>query len=338
MKYRFLGDNRLKVSILCLGTMYFGRRSDTSNSIYIDEEDAFAILDTAQKNGINFIDTSDVYGSGASEEIIGKWLQSRGCRNNIVLGTKFGLLNSSEWESKGSRKFITNCLENSLRRLNTEYIDLYQIHIQNTAVEEEEILSVLQELVINGKILNYGASNYTAYRLAKSNCISDKLGYCGYTSFQAKYNIIDRSIEREHIPLLLNEGMGLLVWSPLAGGMLTGKYTNGNNFPMNSRYSKNRKMFIDLYDNSRCWNIVNVITAMQKELDVPSSVISLNWLLSQKVVYSIIIGISQKKQLLENILAVDYELPKLNLDRLNECISVDYGYPYDGIAKYSGMW
>ena len=228
MKYKNLGASGVKVSSLCLGAMTFGEADEKSfmHKVGSDEETSHAVLDRALAGGVNFVDTADVYGQdGLSERVLGNWLAARGARDKIVLATKFRFtMGEGPNRSGASRYRIVKCCEDSLRRLRTDRIDLYQIHMQDITVPEEETLRALDDLVRAGKVLYIGCSNYAAYRLMNSLWLSRQNQWASYVTLQAQYSLLVRDLEREHVPLCREEGLGILPWSPLAGGFLTGKF------------------------------------------------------------------------------------------------------------------
>ncbi|MCA9527736.1 MAG: aldo/keto reductase, partial [Myxococcales bacterium] len=228
MEYRTLGRTGTSVSTLCLGAMTFGEPDEKSfmHGVAASEETAFAMMDRALEAGINFIDTADVYGNdGLSERVIGRWFQRSGKRRDVVLATKCRFrMFDGPLGTGASRRRIMEAVEASLRRLDTDCIDLYQIHMQDVRTPEAEVLRALDDLVTQGKILYYGCSNYAAYRLVQSDALAERHGYQGFAALQAQYSLAERSLEREHIPYMKQTGMGLLPWSPLAGGLLSGKY------------------------------------------------------------------------------------------------------------------
>src|SRR6478735_4460146 len=219
MKYRNLGSAGVKVSSLCLGAMTFGEADEKSfmHKAGSDEATAHAVLDRALAAGVNFIDTADVYGQdGLSERVIGNWFAARGNRDRIVLATKFRFtMGDGPNRSGASRYRIVKCCEDSLRRLKTDRIDLYQIHMQDITVPEEETLRALDDLVRAGKVLYIGCSNYAAYRLTDSLWISRTEHLSRFVGLQAQYSLINRELEREHVPLCREHGLGILPWSPL---------------------------------------------------------------------------------------------------------------------------
>jgi len=226
MQYRNLGAAGVKVSSLCLGAMTFGEADEKSfmHKVGSDEATSHAVLDRALASGINFIDTADVYGQdGLSERVLGNWLTARGTRDKIVLASKFRFtMGEGANRSGASRYRIVKCVEDSLRRLRTDRIDLYQIHMQDITTPEDETLRALDDLVSAGKVLYIGCSNYAAYRLMNSLWLSRTQNLVKFVTLQAQYSLIARELEREHVPLCRETGLGILPWSPLAGGFLTG--------------------------------------------------------------------------------------------------------------------
>ncbi|HEY3097122.1 MAG TPA: aldo/keto reductase, partial [Acidimicrobiia bacterium] len=221
MEYRRLGSTGIRVSELCLGTMTFGKEAD--------EPTSRELVDRFLAAGGNFVDTADVYNDGASEKIVGRALGSR--RGNVVLATKVRFPTGPGPDDRGaSRRHIRMGIEASLRRLGTEWIDLYQIHCWDASTPIEETVSTLDDLVHEGKIRYAGASNYTAWQLAKSLGLAALRGWQPFVSLQPEYSLITRDIERELLPLCREEGLAVLPWSPLAGGVLTGKYREGEEF------------------------------------------------------------------------------------------------------------
>src|SRR6476620_815282 len=247
MQYRNLGASGVKVSVLCLGAMTFGEADEKSfmHKVGSSEEESFAVLDRALAAGINFIDTADVYGQdGLSERVLGKWMASRKSREKIVLASK-GRFRMSEGPNGtgASRMRISRAIDASLARLGTDRIDLYQIHMQDGRTGEEELLGALDDAVRAGKIVYIGCSNYAAYRLVESLWTSDKRNLSRYATRQAQYSLSSRNLEREHQPLCVRHGLGILPWAPLAGGLLTGKYRKHQEPPAGSRMHKWRDRY-----------------------------------------------------------------------------------------------
>src|SRR4051794_27229814 len=259
MQYRPLGATGTQVSVLCLGAMTFGEADEKSfmHKVSSSEEESFAVLDRAVAAGINFVDTADVYGQdGLSERVLGRWLSSRKLRDKIVLATK-GRFRMSEGPNGtgASRLRITRAIDQSLARLGTDRIDLYQIHMQDARTPEEELVRALDDAIRAGKIVYVGASNYAAYRLAESLFVADKRSLSPFITLQAQYNLATRELEREHVPLCLRHGLGILPWSPLGGGLLSGKYRRGQEPPTGTRFDKWRDRYKG-FDKERNWKIV----------------------------------------------------------------------------------
>ncbi len=341
MNYRNLGSSGLSVSTLCLGTMTFGEPDASSfmHGIASDEATAHAIASRALEAGINFFDTADVYGNdGLSERVIGNWFEKEKKRERVVLATKFRFrMHSGQNGTGASRLHIVRAAEASLRRLKTDRIDLYQIHMQDADVPEEETLRALHDLQRAGKVIYIGCSNYAAYRLADSLWQSRSRNLEHFTSLQAQYSLVERNIEREHVPLCLKEGLGILPWSPLAGGFLSGKYRKDAAPPPGTRLDKWKDRF-GSFDVPRNWKILDAVTAAANELSTTPSAVSLAWLLGKPAVTSVIFGARTVAQLEENLKAQDLKLSPEWMVRLDEASAFELGYPYDFIARIQGRW
>lgn len=341
MKFRTLGKSGARVSELCLGTMTFGEADEKSmmHRVGSDEATSFAVMNRALELGINFWDTANVYGQdGLSERVIGKWFKETGRRHEVVLATKcrFSMGNNPNFKG-ASRLHIKRAVEESLRRLNTEHIDLMQIHQQDLQTPEEEVVRALDELVREGKIHYFGASNYAAYRLVESLWTSDRLRANSFVTLQAQYSLIERGLELEHLPALRKFGLGLLPWSPLAGGFLTGKYQKGQSLPAGARLevwsAKNKR-----WDNERHWRILAACEAVANEQQTSVSAIALAWCLAQPGVSSVIFGARTATQLEENAKASDLILSSSQLEQLNAAGAPPLGYPYDFMKRNDGAW
>ena len=340
MKYRNLGSAGVKVSNLCLGAMTFGEADEKSfmHKVGSDEGTSHAVLDRALEQGINFVDTADVYGQdGLSERVLGAWFSARGNRDKIVLATKFRFtMGDGPNRSGASRYRIVKCVEDSLRRLKTDRIDLYQIHMQDITVPEEETLRALDDLVSAGKILYIGASNYAAYRLMNSLWLSKTSHWASFVTLQAQYSLIVRDLEREHAPLCRDKGLGILPWSPLAGGFLTGKFERGKKPDESSRLGMKDRMA--RYDVERNWKILDAVRAVAAEINQTPSVVSLAWVLSKPQVTSVIFGARTIEQLDANLAAADLELAPKHIEVLDKASAIDLGYPYQFIAQTQTVW
>jgi aryl-alcohol dehydrogenase-like predicted oxidoreductase len=341
MQYRNLGGAGVKVSTLCLGAMTFGEADEHSmmHRVSADEETSHHILDRALDAGINFVDTADVYGQdGLSERVIGHWFSKRGRRDDVVLATKFRFTTGKDANKSGASRFrIVRCVEDSLRRLRTDRIDLYQIHMQDVTVPEEETLRALDDLVRAGKVLYLGCSNYAAYRLADSLWTARTQHLEHFVTLQAQYNLITRDIEREHVPLCRSHGLGILPWSPLAGGFLSGKYQKDQKAPAGARLEKWGDR-LGRYDNERSWGIIDAVTKVGHEIDASPSQVALAWLLAKPQVTSVIFGVRSVAQLDDNLRAADVVLTAEQVKRLDDASAFDVGYPYAFMHQIQQTW
>jgi aryl-alcohol dehydrogenase-like predicted oxidoreductase len=340
MEYRNLGAAGVRVSALCLGAMTFGEADEKSfmHKAGADQTTSHAILDRAIERGLNFVDTADVYGQdGLSERVIGSWLERSGARDRIVLATKFRFtMGGGPNKSGASRYRIVRCCEESLRRLRTDRIDLYQIHMQDITVPEDETLRALDDLVRAGKILYAGCSNYAAYRLTDALWTSKTEHLTAYVTLQAQYSLVVRDLEREHVPLCRTHGLGLLPWSPLAGGFLSGKFQRGAAAPADARLGMKDRM--QRYDNERNWRIVDALGAVAKELGAAPATVALAWVMARPHVSSVIFGARTLEQLDDNLRAADLALPPEMIKRLDDASAFDVGYPYSFIGGIQPTW
>ena len=341
MQYRNLGGAGVKVSSLCLGAMTFGEADEKSfmHKVGSDETTSHAVLDRALAAGINFVDTADVYGQdGLSERVLGSWLAARGTRDKIVLATKFRFtMGEGPNRSGASRYRIVKCCEDSLRRLRTDRIDLYQIHMQDISVPEDETLRALDDLVTAGKVLYIGASNYAAYRLMNSLWLSRTNSWTRWVTLQAQYSLIVRDLEREHVPLCRDMNLGILPWSPLAGGFLTGKFERGKPPAVTARLGAKPERFTR-YDTERNWKILDAVRAVASEIGSTPSAVSLAWLLAKPQVTSVIFGARNVEQLDANLAGAELTLSPAHLDALDKASALDLGYPYAFIAQTQSVW
>jgi len=314
MMYKNLGKTGTKVSELCLGTMIFG--------LQVDETTAIKIIGRAVDLGINFIDTADVYAEGRSEEIVGKAI--KGMRDSIVLATKVRGRTSPDPNGEGlSRKHIMRNVETSLKRLGTDYIDLYQVHRVDPTTPLKETMAALSDLVRSGKVRYIGCSNFPAWQLEKALRTSEVQGLEGFATVQPRYNIIDRDIERELLPLCIEEGIGVIPYSPLAGGVLTGKYRPDRPAPEGSR-GQLRPAMVNRYLNPRNQTILRELEKISSETKMPLSQIGLAWLMANPAVTSPIIGASKLEQLEENMSVLGHSLPADTLARISEVSKPDW--------------
>lgn len=317
MKYKRLGKSGLNVSELCLGTMAFGR--------WIDEAASSEIIDIALDAGINFIDTANFYGkgqdeefkygTGESEEIIGRALKGR--RDKVVLATKVGNPMGRGQNDYGySRIHIMREVEHQLKRLQTDYIDYYQVHRFGTDTPLEETLRTLNDLVRQGKVRYIGCSNYAAWQIAKSNSICDKMNLEKYIAVQSQYNLLRREIENEIMPFCKSEEVGIMVYSPLGRGMLTGKYRMGSELPENSRGAHGEQLLKN-YFTERDYKLVEAYAEIAKANDVTLPKLAMSWVVSHPQVSSAIIGASKPYHVTDAIEAIEWKAPDGLFETIN---------------------
>jgi len=341
MEYRTLGHSGLKVSTLCLGAMTFGEADEKSmmHKVSADEVTSFALLDRSLEAGINFIDTANVYGQyGLSERVLGSWFARSKRRQDVVLATKFRFRMWPGPTGTGASRFhIVRAVEDSLRRLQTDHIDLYQIHMQDLDTPEEETLRALDDLVRQGKVLYLGCSNYAAYRLVDSLWLAKTQNLERFVSMQMQYSLAVRDIEREHVPVARKFGLGILPWSPLAGGLLSGKYQKGQQPPPGTRMEQWKERYA-AFDTERNWRIVDAARAVAQERNATPSQVALAWCLHKPQVTSVIFGARTLEQLEDNLKAAELKLSAAELQRLEEASAPDPTYPYDFIGRVHGSW
>jgi aryl-alcohol dehydrogenase-like predicted oxidoreductase len=323
MKYKQLGRTGLLVSELCFGTMTFGGKGFWKAIGRLPQDAADDLVAQALDAGINFIDTANVYSEGESEKILGKALGKR--RKDIVLATKvLGPMGPGPNDTGLSRRHIMQSIEESLTRLGTDYIDLYQIHGFDPLTPVEETLRTLDDLVRSGKVRYIGCSNLAAWQLMKSLWVSDKYNLHRFESLQAYYTIAGRDLERELVPLLQDQNLGLMVWSPLAGGLLTGKFDRDGSGPEGAR----RVDFnFPPVETDRVFDAVDVMREIAREKHASVAQIALSWLLHQPVVTSVLVGAKTPEQLAENLAAPDVNLTDDELARLKAVSELPAEYP-----------
>lgn len=330
MEYRYLGRTGLKVSEFCLGAMTFGREST--------EEVSRQILDRFVDAGGNFIDTADVYSQGVSEEVLGRWLKGKS-RDDFVIATKVRFpMGKGPNEVGLSRKHIVAAAEASLCRLGIDYIDLYQVHAWDPGTPLEETLNTLDSLVQSGKVRYIGASNFCGWQLQKAIDISRQMGWELFSCLQSLYNLLDRSIEWELLPVCQNEGVGVICWSPLRGGWLSGKYRRGMAAPPEgSRVETAEKQgwseAWSIYNNERTWRVIDELFAVAEEIGKTPPQVALNWLLHRPGVTAPIIGVRTLAHLEDNLGASGWSLSEEQMNRLNRVSEHRLPYPYDVIAQ-----
>lgn len=317
MKYRRLGTSGLEVSVLGLGTNAFGKRAGQDTSTQI--------IHQAMDRGINFIDTANIYTDSESERIIGQALHGK--RHDVVLATKAGLVKGKSPNARGSsRLHLQQELEGSLKRLNTDYIDLYQIHTFDPHTPLEETLRALDDMVSSGKVRYIGASNYAAWELMKALGISENKGFIRYISTQISYSLADRTPEHEIVPMCVDQGVGIIPYFPLAGGILSGKYSAREEASLNSRV--NTDPGFGKYLDDSMISLGRDVSKLAEEHGYTSSALSLAWLMDRPAVSTVIVGATRTEQLEVNLKSLDVnitsELAK-ELDELSDPFR--YGKP-----------
>jgi aryl-alcohol dehydrogenase-like predicted oxidoreductase len=327
MKYHTLGPTGLLVSEICLGTMTFALGEGMWKSISgVEQNLADQLLKRSFDAGVNFVDTADVYTNGESEKTLARAISNVGiARKDIVIATKaFGRTGPGRNDVGASRGHIMDAVEASLKRLQTDYIDLYQIHAADTVTPLEETLRALDTLVFQGKVRYIGCSNWYAWQLMKALGISEAKNLAKMDTLQAYYSIAGRDLEREIVPLLKDQGTGLLVWSPLAGGLLSGKFSRENQKPEDSRRSS---FDFPLVDKERTWRILDVLRPIAQAHNTGVATIALAWVLAKPFVTSVIIGAKRIEQLDQNLAAVDVQLTPEEIKQLDEVSALPPEYP-----------
>jgi aryl-alcohol dehydrogenase-like predicted oxidoreductase len=329
MKYNQLGRTGLFVSEICLGAMTFGGNSEASRWAAIaglGQDEVDAIVGRAIAAGVNFFDTADVYSFGASESLLGQAFKNLGtARKDVVIATKvFGEMGPGPNDRGASRGHIMDSVYGSLERLQTDHIDLYQIHGNDAVTPIDETLRALDDLTSQGLVRYIGVSNWAAWKIAKALGRSEAKGYARFETLQAYYSIAGRELERELIPMLSEEKLGLMVWSPLAGGLLSGKFGPGANSPEGAR----RTTFdFPPVDKDRAWPVVEAMREIGKAHEVSVARVALAWLLAKPAVMSIIIGAKTTEQLDDNLAAADLKLTADEVARLDQISAIPSEYP-----------
>ena len=310
MEYRSLGRTGTKVSTLCLGCLMFGGRTN--------ETDSMDIIDRAIDGGINFFDTANMYVRGRSEEMVGKAFKRNGKRGRIVLATKVHFrMDDEDPNAQGnSRRHIIEQCEASLRRLQTDYIDLYQIHRPCSDIPIDETLRALDDLIRAGKVRYIGSSTFAAWQVVESLWASKELGLNRFICEQPPYHLLDRSIERELVPMAQTYGTALIPWSPMAGGFLTGKYRRGEARPTDARYQDENED-TDLFSDA-AFNVLDVILAIAAEKGCTPSQFALAWCAQQPGITSPIVGVRTMEQLEDNLGAIDVQVTDEERERIDE--------------------
>lgn len=337
MKYRLLGSTGLKVSELCLGTMTFGK--NFFGIAVVEQSDANAMVSRAIEAGINFFDTADVYSYGESETVLGQALKDSGAeRDKLIIATKVrSAMTEASTAGTGdvnnvglSRQHIFSSVEKSLQRLGTDYLDLYQVHGWDILTPIEETLRALDDLVRQGKVRYLGCSNWSARHLMKALCLARAHGWEGFVSLQAYYSLVGRDLEHELLPLCREENVGVLPWSPLSGGFLSGKYTRDTPNPEGGRRTGFQFPPID---EARGFDAVAALERIAKDKEATVAQVALAWLLARPGITSIIIGANRQSQLEDNLKAADLQLAAAEIEVLSATTAPAPQYPQWMIAR-----
>jgi aryl-alcohol dehydrogenase-like predicted oxidoreductase len=334
MEYRYLGRCGLRVSTITLGTMGFGGTGWATPVGQIDVEGARKQIGLARDAGVNLFDTANSYSSGLSEEILGKALGSD--RDEVLIATKVRLPMGDGPNDAGlSRHHILRNAEDSLRRLGTDYIDLYQVHEWDGRTPLEETLKALDDLIRSGKVRYIGCSNYAAWQVMKSLWIADREGLTPFVSNQLYYSLQARDIENEIVPVAVDQGLGILVWSPIAGGLLSGKYRRGVQAPAGSRHLSEWSE-PPVYDEDKLYDIIEELVAIGADHSVSAAQVALAYTMAKPAVTSVIVGARTEDQLADNLAAADLTLSAEEIDRLDHVSAQPLPYPFWHQAKTSG--
>ena len=326
MEYRLLGRSGLKVSVITMGTMTFGRAKDSPVGS-VGLKDAKRQIDQCLDAGVNLIDTADVYARGASEEIVGEALGRK--RGDVLIATKIRFPMGDGPNDRGlSRHHIIAGCESSLKRLRTDWIDLYQVHQWDGMTPLEETMEALDRLVQDGKVRYVGCSNFSAWHIMKALAVAKADKRQPFVSQQIHYTLEAREAEYELVPVSIDQGLGILVWSPIAGGLLSGKFRRGKKGPEGTRHFGRKHREPPIYDEERLFDIVEVLVAIGKERKVSAARVALAWLLHQPGVTSVIAGGRTKEQFADNLGAADLKLDGDDLARLDAVSRPLLRYPY----------
>ena len=326
MEFRQLGRSGLRVSTLTMGTMTFGGRGAFASVGNTDVLGARRQIDQCLDAGVNLIDTADIYSFGESEEILGEALEGR--RDRVLIATKARMMMGEGPNDSGlSRHHLIKACEASLRRLRTDHIDLYQVHEWDGQTPLEETLQALDTLVRDGKVRYIGCSNYSGWQLVKALSVSDGRGYQRFVSQQIYYSLQARDAEYELVPAALDQGLGILIWSPLAGGLLSGKFRRGQRGPEGSRQLSDWNE-PPVYDQDALYDIVDALVEIGDAYGVSAAQVAIAWLLGRRGVTSVIVGARTEEQLTDNLAAAGLELSGEARDRLDAISAQPLLYPY----------
>lgn len=325
MKYNILGKSGLLVSELCLGAMTFGKE--------VNEADSINMIHRFLDEGGNFIDTADVYVGGESEKIVGKAIKER--RSEVVLATKVRMRVGPQPNDFGySRRRIMEGVDQSLKRLNTDYIDLYQLHVWDNITPIEETIRTLDDLVSSGKVRYIGCSNFLAWQMMKALSYSDFQNMVRFISIQPQYSLINREMDREILPLCKEENVGIIPWAPIGGGFLTGKYNRGET-PVNGRLSNGvGESSWENRNNDKNFAILDAVQNVATKIDKTPAQVALRWLLQKEEITSPIFGASSLEQYEENMGSIGWELSEEDWNQLNEISKLPSEYPTRFLEKF----
>ena len=337
MRYRQLGRSGLFVSEICLGAMTFGGNTGGIWSMIgdLDQQAVNAVMGKALESGVNFIDTADVYSFGVSEKLVGQSLKDLGVkRSDVVIATKtFGEMGQGPNDRGASRGHIMDSVHASLERLQLDHIDLYQIHGNDTVTPLDETLRALDDLVSQGLVRYIGCSNWAAWKIAKALGLSEHAGRARFETVQSYYSIAGRDLEREIVPMMASEGVGLMVWSPLAGGLLSGKYDKDSAGPQGAR----RTSFdFPPVNKDRAWPVIDVMREVGAAHGVSVARVALAYVLAKPFVTTVIIGARNTEQLEDNLAAADLTLTADEIKALDEVSALPSEYPGWMFARQGG--
>lgn len=326
MEYRQLGRSGLKVPVLSLGTGTFGGRGEMFKKWgSTDVKEATRLVDVGLEHGLNFFDTSNIYSSGASEEILGQAIKGR--REQVLVATKASFTTGPNPNDKGSSRFhLIKACEDSLRRLGTDYIDLYFMHGYDALTPPEESLRALDDLITAGKVRYIGCSNFSGWHVMKALATSERYGLARYVSYQGYYSLIGRDYEWELMPLALDQGVGTMVWSPLGWGRLTGKIRRGQ--VGEGRIAQGGAEGGPIVDDEYLFKVVDALDAVAAETGKTVAQVALNWLLQRPSVSNIVVGARNEAQLLQNIGALGWNLSAAQIKTLDDASQRTPIYPY----------
>jgi aryl-alcohol dehydrogenase-like predicted oxidoreductase len=327
MEYRLLGRSGLKVPVLCFGTGTFGGGTEFFRAWgATDVEEAKRLIGLCLDAGVNFFDTANVYSKGLSEQILGKAIEGK--RHDLLISTKATFRMSEGPNNVGSSRYhLINAVEASLKRLGTDYIDVYHLHGFDALTPVEETLDTLNTLVRSGKVRYIACSNFSGWHLMKSLAVSERYGWARYVGYQGYYSLIGREYEWELMPLALDQGVGTLVWSPLGWGRLTGKIRRGAPLPETSRLHKTSEQGPQV-DDEYLYTVVDALDAVAKETGRSVPQVALNWLLQRPSISSVIIGARNEEQLKQNLAAADFKLTETQVAALDKASDQPPVYPY----------